>query len=575
MRDFDAVVIGGGINGLTTAAYLAKAGMSVGVFEARGQCGAHCDTVELGEPGFLHNTHAVWLVPAMSPAMEDLGLEELGLRLQGTDVLFAKTFTSGRNIVQALDPTITTTSISTTSEHDAKVQAAIGDHFAEHLEQTLNMNRRLLYGPPTAELLDQMAAFNDGLVGRLGLPLTGDDVMRMTGLELLAMLFDSEEVRTTPAALGEFTGQWPSNRRLGPLALSLSGLQPMAVHTAVGGSHALTHALVKCIAGHGGEIWTTSPVEQILVEDGKACGIRLAEDSLLPGEEIRAGVVISNLTLAPTFLDLVGQDVIGVEWSRLVKRFNYDDPQLLAIFYALSGDPVFASAAHDPSIQRSWVGYFGGETLDELGNAFSEIGRGVIPDEMMGGWFIPTRADPTQAPAGCHTAYIWVSVPPSPRRWRGEALGGWDAWPELAEPLADAVTARMERYAPGFTDQIIERHAMTPRHQEMNNPSAVRGNMIGGSAIPEQYAENRPLPGIITSGATRSFVPGLYLSNSVHPYGATHLASGYLAAVEVAEDLGCRDVEWWRAEPLDYFLESMGRLPLNQGVDPRWSTGGA
>jgi phytoene dehydrogenase-like protein len=571
MRDFDAVVIGGGINGLTTAAYLAKAGMSVGVFEARGQCGAHCDTVELGQPGFLHNTHAVWLVPAMSPAMEDLGLEELGLRLQGTDVLFAKTFTSGRNIVQALDPTITSTSLASASEHDAKVQALIGDHFAEHLEETLHMNRRLLYGPPTAELLDQMAAFQDGLVRRLGLPLTGDDVMRMSGLELLGMLFESEEVRTTPAALGEFTGQWPSNRRLGPLALSLSGLQPMAVHTAVGGSHALTHALVKAVASNGGQIWTTCPVEQILVEDGKACGIRLAEDSLLPGEEIRAGVVISNLTLAPTFLDLVGEDVIGVDWSRLVKRFNYDDPQLLAIFYALSGDPVFASAAHDPAIQRSWVGYFGGETLDELGSAFSEIGRGVIPDEMMGGWFIPTRADPSQAPTGCHTAYIWVSVPPSPRRWRGQVLDGWDAWPDLAEPLADAVTARMEQYAPGFTDLIVERHAMTPRHQEMNNPSAVRGNMIGGSAIPEQYAENRPLPGIITSGATRSFVPGLYLSNSVHPYGATHLASGYLAAVEVAEDLGRRDVEWWRAEPLDYFLESMGRLPLNEGVDPRWS----
>ncbi|MCZ7631347.1 MAG: hypothetical protein M5U19_20870 [Microthrixaceae bacterium] len=112
---------------------------------------------------------------------------------------------------------------------------------------------------------------------------------------------------------------------------------------------------------------------------------------------------------------------------------------------------------------------------------------------------------------------------------------------------------------------------MTPRHQEMNNPSAIRGNMIGGSAIPEQYAENRPLPGIITSGASRTFVPQLYMSNSIHPYGATHLASGYLAAVEVAEDLGCRDVPWWRAQPLDWFLESMGRLPMNLGVDPRWS----
>jgi phytoene dehydrogenase-like protein len=574
MRDFDVVVIGGGINGLTTAAYMAKAGMSVGVFEARGQCGAHCDTVELGRPGFLHNTHAVWLVPAMSPVMADLGLEQLGLRLLGTDVLFAKTFSSGRNVVQALDSTLTTASLEAASPHDAGVQAVIGEYFAEHLDQTLEISRRLLYGAPTADMLDLMADFDDGLVRRLGLPINGDDVMRMSGLELLEMLFQSEEVRTTPAALGEFTGQWPSNRRLGPLALSLSGLQPMAVHTAAGGSHALTHALVKCVVENGGEIWGTCPVERILMEDGRASGIRLAEDALLPGEEIRAGVVVSNLTLAPTFLNLVGEDVIGVEWSRLVKRFNYDDPQLLAIFYALSGDPVFASAAHDPAIQRSWVGYFGGETLDELGTSFAEIGRGVIPDEMMGGWFIPTRADPSQAPAGCHTAYIWVSVPPSPRRWRGQALDGWNAWPMLAEPLADAVTERMEQYAPGFSEQILERHVMTPMHQEMNNPSAIRGNMIGGSAIPEQYAENRPLPGIITSGATRSFLPGLYLSNSVHPYGATHLASGYLAAVEVAEDMGCRDVDWWRAQPLDWFLESMMRLSPNLGVDPRWTTEG-
>ena len=84
VNEYDVIVIGGGINGLTTACYLQKSGLRVAVFEARGQCGANCDTVELGMPGFLHNTHATWLVPAMSPAMADLDLAGQGLELCGT-----------------------------------------------------------------------------------------------------------------------------------------------------------------------------------------------------------------------------------------------------------------------------------------------------------------------------------------------------------------------------------------------------------------------------------------------------------------------------------------------------------
>ena len=155
---------------------------------------------------------------------------------------------------------------------------------------------------------------------------------------------------------------------------------------------------------------------------------------------------------------------------------------------------------------------------------------------------------------------------------------GWQAWPELAEPLADAVSERCEQYAPGFKRLVLERHVMTPLDQERNNPSAIYGNMMGGSAYPEQYAENRPVPGVLAGGASRSFLPGLYLSNSMHPYGATHLASGYVAACEVAEDLGCRQQPWWVAEPLQWFFEHGGRIPLNLGVGEKWKaddTGGA
>ena len=109
---------------------------------------------------------------------------------------------------------------------------------------------------------------------------------------------------------------------------------------------------------------------------------------------------------------------------------------------------------------------------------------------------------------------------------------------------------------------------LTPYEMERHNPSAIRGNMIGGSAIPEQSGMNRPLPGIITRGVSRSFVPGLYLSNSIEPFGATHLASGYLTACEVAEDMGCREASWWQAQPYVWFFENMAKIPLNLGVGP-------
>ena len=86
---------------------------------------------------------------------------------------------------------------------------------------------------------------------------------------------------------------------------------------------------------------------------------------------------------------------------------------------------------------------------------------------------------------------------------------------------------------------------------------------------------NRPVPGVITSGTARTFVPGLYLSQSIHPVGASWLATGYLAACDVAEDMGCRDQSWWTGVPWDWFVENMMNVPMNLGVSDKWKPGGA
>jgi beta-carotene ketolase (CrtO type) len=573
VRDYDVVVIGGGINGLTVGAYLAKAGLSVGVFEARGQCGAHCDTVELGIPGFLHNLHATWLVPSMSPAMADLDLEGFGLDLRGTDALYAKPFLDGSNLCQFTDLALTEANLGRASEHDLEVQRKVMEYVAENAMEALEVNRKMNFSPPSAEIEERYSRFLNGILAHAGFSLTGDELMSMNGFEALDALFESDLVRTTKASLAWIGAHPPLHRRVSSTGMLMGG-GLMPVHTARGGSHALTHSLVKAVTAHGGEIWTTCPVERILVREGTAIGIRLSDDAILPGEEITAKIVVSNLTLVPTFLRLVGEEVIGSQRARQIKTFNYDDQVLFGVYYSLSGDPEFASAAYDPGIQRTMMGYWGGDTLEEMREFGAELVSGVVHDPPMGNWFVPTRADPTQAPPGCHTTFVWVDSPPHPRRWRGRKLHGWDSWPELAEPYADAVTDTYERYAPGFKDLILERHVMTPVDQERNNPSAVNGSMIGGSVVPEQYYENRPLPGIIVKGGTRTFLPGLHLSNSIHPLGASWLATGYIAACEAAEDLGVRDAPWWKAEPFEWFLENGHRLPVNLGVNAKWLANG-
>ncbi len=576
MKDYDVIVIGGGLNGLTTACYLQKSGLSVGVFEARGQCGAHTDTIELGRPGFLHNTHAQWLVPAMSPAMADLELESFGLDLCGTDVIFSMPHKNGTNTVQGMDGSITMESIGRHSEKDAATLAKYMEYAAMNAAEAMEVSGMQSFAPPTMALAERVAKLNHGLVQHLGLDCTGDDVMRMSGYEIIELLFESEAVRVVPGTLGEYTGQWGINRRVAPTVLGLSGFMPMAVHQAKGGSHALTHSLVKCFVHHGGEIWTTCPVEKILVENGKAVGIRMSEDALLAGEEVRAKTIVSNITFQPTWCNLLGEEVVGADWMRRAKYFNYDDPQLLSAFFALKEAPTFTSSEYDPAIQRAWVGYMGCDSLDQLRNSQMQVMTGVVPDDTMCGYFIPTLADPTQAPEGCHTLNSWLTTPPNPRRWKNKTLNGWNSWSEgLGEKLGDDMEDLFESLAPGFKDSIIERTINTPMSMENSNPSAIRGNMIGGSAIPEQSGELRPLPGVIQEGSvSRTYIPSLYLSNSIHPFGATHLASGYLAAIDIAEDLGCREQTWWGSKPFEWFFGNMARIPMNKGVDGKWLKGG-
>lgn len=569
MADYDVIVVGGGINGLTTAAYLGRAGLKVLVLEARGECGAHCDTTEPGMPGFIHNLHATWIITAMSPPMQDLELSRFGLEMLSTEYVYAKTFGDGKNALVGVDPTKTMASWGRHSQKDLAMMEQGAAYLLPRLEDMVDALHAYLFSAPTWKNERRMAEFSDGFFKEMGLPFNFYNLNNMNGFEAMDRIFESEHVKTLIESLSWIGGLPPIHRTVGSMGTAFLSLLTgpfIPVHFSRGGSHAVTHALVKASTAYGVKILPVCPIKKIIVENGEATGVVLSEHAVFPNETITARKVVSNLTVVPTFLKMIGPDLIGPEMAHRISKFSYSEQNLFGVYYALSGQPHFASEEWDPGIGRAAMGYFGGDTGTQLKNFNAALVSGHIHDEVMANWFIPTLADPSQAPPGCHTSFVWTDVPPCPVSWKHGKLCGLKSWDKIKERMADEVTNTYERYAPGFKDLIMERILYTPLDMQRNNPSALEGNWVGGSVIPEQWYEKRPVPGVCVGGGSRTFVKNLYLSNSIHPFGTTWLASGYIAACEVAEDMGVREQDWWTGKACVWYLENLENIPINLGV---------
>lgn len=568
MEDYDVIVIGGGINGLTCGAYLAKAGLKTLILEARGECGAHCDTTEAGLPGFYHNLHATWLISAMSPAMGDLELTKFGCEYRTTDYVYAKTFQDGKNVLIGTHPMDTKKSWAKHSQKDADIIMKNGMIALKNMPQIFKVMHDFLYSAPKEEMLESMAELYKMMFDARGIDLPFDKLWNMNGFEISDILFESEHIKTTVQSLAWIGGLPPIHPTVGSFGSSVIGQLTgpvFPVHTCKGGSHTLTHSLVKAATAYGAKILTCCPVKKILIENGQAQGVVLGDEALWPNETIRAKKVVSNLTLIPTMTNLVGEEHLGDMGPR-IKKFDYDEQNLIGVYYALDGVPQFASADYDDGIQKSFMGYFGGKDSSEMKRFNQDLVNGVIHDKICANWFIPSLADPTQAPDGCHTSFVWLDTPPQPKSWKHGKLNGLSSWDDIKEQMADDITDTYEKYAPGFKKLVKDRVIYTPLDMQKNNPSAVCGNWVGGSVIPDQFFTNRPVKGVMKNGGSRTFIDNLYMSNSIHPFGTTWLSSGYIAAGEVAEDLDAKDQPWWKDKACRWLFDNMSDIPKNMGV---------
>lgn len=494
-------MVGAGHNGLVCAIRLAEAGMDVTVLETSDAPGGGVRSREDTLPGFVHDTcSGFYPLTVASPAMRDLPLERLGLEWIDPPIPMAHPFPDGSAIALHRDVEATAASI------DAAAPGA-GAAWRDQL-QLLRPHRDALFRTVLSPFPPIAPAFALGLrLRRRALELARRAVGSAAGLGL--ELFGNDRAAAWLAGSAAHSDLSPGAAVGGALALGLGVLGNLVGWPFPrGGAQRLTDALVARLRELGGEVVCNTPVERVEVRRGRAVGVRTGN-----GEDIAAEVVVAAVS-AGVVARLVPEGVLPDVVERRLRKWRYG----LGTFkldLALDG-PVPWEAA---DARRAAVVHVAGE-LDSLFRAADEARAGAVPTEPVLVVGQHTLHDPTRAPEGRHTLYVYTHVPQRP--------------PLEDDEIAARVEKRIEAFAPGFRRLIIGRSVRRPAALERENPSLVGGDLGGGSYELDQQLLFRPSIELVRG---RTPLRGMYVAGaSVHPGGGVHGVSGAAAARAVVAD---------------------------------------
>jgi phytoene dehydrogenase-like protein len=489
------LVIGAGHNGLVAAIHLAAAGLEVTVLEAAATPGGATASGQVTLPGFVHDHCAAFAPMAIvSPALREL---ELDVEWVDPPVAMAHPFDDGTAIALHRDLAATVESLGTA-----------GAGWATAMERMLPQAERL-----AAAILHELPPGRDAL--RFALALRG--AAPRWGLRLLASvqrlgtdLFDGDARATAwLAASAQHAGLPPTTLGSGAFGflLQLVG-QSHGWPFPRGGMQALADALARRATAHGAQLRCGARAEQVLVRGGHAAGVRLAG-----GEELAADAVLTTVS-AGVLARLVPAGALPGRLHRRLARWRYGTAAF-KVDYALSGPVPWAA----PAARSAGVVHVAGE-LDELAAAAAAGRRGEVPARPALVVGQQSLHDPTRAPAGRHTLYVYGHVP--------------KRYPQADDAVAARIEAQIERFAPGFSELVLARATRPPHQTERENPSLVGGDLGGGSMELDQMLVLRPAPRLCRH---RAPLRGLYVAGaSVHPGPAVHGMTGRGAARALLRD---------------------------------------
>jgi phytoene dehydrogenase-like protein len=270
---------------------------------------------------------------------------------------------------------------------------------------------------------------------------------------------------------------------------------------------------------------TRADVKEVVVRNGRAAAVRLADGGVLEGSRFIASAID-----APTTMRMAGEDLFPQDVRAKLNGWHWGNHSLVTLHLALRAKPVYRSAAFDPDIDRAFNIFFGMDDIAQVRSCFDHCAAGQFPQVLMGNGACNSAVDPTYAPADGHSAFWWPFVPYA-------VDGDADNWDRHKDDYTERVLGVWRQYASNLDDANVRAKLLfTPLDVERLNVNMVRGAVRMGAYIPSQLGINRPHP--LLSG-TRTPIEGLYLcGSSTGNGGGINGAPGYIAANAIADDLG-------------------------------------
>jgi phytoene dehydrogenase-like protein len=525
---WDVIVVGAGHNGLTAGAILARAGLSTLLLERREIVGGCCVTEEIA-PGCRASTTSYIASMLRPEVIRELELARYGLRMMPCEPALQVALDGGRVVASWNEVSKTAQELERFSPVDARAFV----NMTAELQRLASRLQPLFTELPPDTRASGLKGVREALrVGRRLRGTSGRDIEGLTRMltgslgQFIDANFESEEARALMLAnnlYGKHGGPYQPGTLLGLLFHLLSGGEEEAqgwFGHVMGGMGAITAAMAASGRAHGMEVRTSSPVERILVEGGRAKGVALTD-----GTELRTASVMSGADPKRTFLRLVEKAELPDDFRTAIDGIKMDGP-CAKVNYVLDAEPQVIGMPADAGPNRRSL-FTLPPSAAKADACYERSKRGEIAgtDELFLDCVVATNVDRSLAPDGRHVMTCFVQYVPYHL-----AEGSWDT---RRDELADKVTARIAELAPNVPGSVVARQVLTPADLE-ETYGLTEGNIFHGDISPDQLFHMRPVPGY---ARYESPVRGLYLCGAgAHPGGGVTGAPGYNAARRVLAD---------------------------------------